>query len=123
MNLRLVAVLAATTASLACIVVPARPVAVEPARAPAHRAIEVVGATYGHNCGVPHGNATGHVAQGCNGKSLCKYTVDFNRLGDPRPGCQKAFHVSYRCGPGEAIRPAGAPPEAGFGSVVVLDCR
>jgi hypothetical protein len=84
--------------------------------------IYVVSATYGGNCGVPRGNVTGHVAGVCNGQRVCPYTVHHRIIGDPRPGCPKDFVVRWVCGDGEPLR-AGAPPEAGFGTVVVLSCR
>jgi hypothetical protein len=84
--------------------------------------IYVISATYGGNCGVPRGNVTGHVAGVCNGQRVCPYTVHHRIIGDPRPGCPKDFVVRWVCGDGEPRR-AGAPPEAGFGTVVVLSCR
>jgi len=84
--------------------------------------IYVISATYGGNCGVPRGNVTGHVAGACNGQRVCPYTVHHQIIGDPRAGCPKDFVVRWACGDG-APRRAGAPPEAGFGTVVVLSCR
>ncbi len=66
--------------------------------------IHVRSATYGENCGAPIGNATSDVQMSCNGDQKCTYTVDTVRLGDPAPGCSKAFTVEeYECG-------SGAPP-------------
>jgi len=84
--------------------------------------INVVSATYGLNCGAPRGNATSQVAQVCSSAtSKCEYRVDVNALGDPRPGCAKAFEVDYRCA-GGANQTASAPAEAGLGSIVTLQC-
>jgi hypothetical protein len=84
--------------------------------------IYVISASYGRNCGVPRGNVTAHVAGTCNGQRVCPYTVHHRIIGDPAPGCPKDFVVRWQCGDGEP-RSAGAPPEAGFGTVVVLSCR
>jgi hypothetical protein len=84
--------------------------------------IYVTSATYGGNCGVPRGNVTYALAEACNGRRVCEYVVHHRILGDPARGCPKDFVVRWQCGDGEPHR-AGAPPEAGFGSVVVLSCR
>lgn len=83
--------------------------------------IAVTSATYGANCGVPAGNVTGALQAACNGRASCEYVVDYTVLGDPAPGCAKAFSVTWTCGAG-APRQAGAPGEAGFGSRVQLSC-
>jgi hypothetical protein len=59
--------------------------------------IQAESATYGANCGAPHGNVTNHIAGECNGKSNCTYTVDYTVIGDPAPGCVKDFDVRYTC--------------------------
>jgi hypothetical protein len=128
----LAAVLAAAC-STACAVIPALaaapaaesapPAQAQPARPPAAAGrIEVLGATYGFNYRAPKNNAAEHMTRGCNGKSRCNYRVDAQVLGDPAPGCQKDFNVTWRCGPAGTPRHEQLPPEAGFGSVVTLDC-
>ena len=86
-------------------------------------AITVVSASYGLNVDsrAAAGNVTGDIAQACNGQSNCDYRVDFHRIGDPFPGRQKTYTVTYNCGDGQQ-RQASAPAEAGFGSVVALHC-
>ena len=89
----------------------------------AQPAIQVLTATYGANCGAPHGNATTHISTGCNGKDVCKYTVDFTVLGDPVPGCVKEYDVAYGCTGSKAQKGAHVGgEEAGFKKVVVLSC-
>ena len=62
--------------------------------------IKVVEATYGGNCpGVAKGNATELVAAACADNDLCNYRVYYKQLGgDPSPGCDKDFKVTYSCG-------------------------
>jgi len=85
--------------------------------------ITVVSASYGLNVDpqTAAGNVTADIAQSCNGQSDCDYHVDFHRIGDPFPGRQKAYSVTYSCADGQQ-RQASAPAEAGFGSVVSLSC-
>ena len=85
--------------------------------------ITVVSASYGLNVdsSTAAGNATGDIAQACNGQSNCDYRVDFHRIGDPFPGRQKTYAVTYRCADGQQ-RQASAPAEAGLGSIVSLSC-
>jgi len=86
------------------------------------RRIQIVSATYGLNCGVPQGNATSHIAQACsNATTRCDYRIDVNALGDPKPGCAKAFEVQYQCA-GGATQTVSAPAEAGLGTIVTLQC-
>jgi hypothetical protein len=83
--------------------------------------IQIQYATYGGNCGAQQGNATGHIAQVCNGLMDCRYTIDYQVLGDPAYGCAKDYVVQYTCGSGQP-RLARAAPEAGFRSLVSLMC-
>ena len=53
--------------------------------------IKVIAGTYGRSCGVPYGNATNHLADACNGRSTCEYTVDVRILGDPARECAKDY--------------------------------
>lgn len=85
--------------------------------------IQVLTATYGANCGVARGNVTRHISDGCNGKDLCKYVVDFNIIGDPARGCVKDYDVIYGCGGSKTQKAAHiGGEEAGFKKVVVLSC-
>jgi hypothetical protein len=84
--------------------------------------IHVVGATYGGNCGVPHGNVTRAVAASCEGRGLCDYVVDYKVIGDPRFGCKKDFVAEWQCVGDASVRSQRVPGEAGFRSVVRLTC-
>jgi hypothetical protein len=84
--------------------------------------LSVASATYGGNCGAAQGNATSDLASSCDGKTNCAYKVDVGRLGDPKNGCGKDFAASYSCAPDTSILNKGLPPEAGFGSILNLNC-
>lgn len=84
--------------------------------------VRVTSATYGGaTCHQPNGNVTSFLATACNGKKICDYSVQYQNIGDPAPGCAKDFAVQWTCsmGPGGS---AGAPAEAGLGSHVILQC-
>ena len=84
--------------------------------------IGVSTATYGGNCHASLGNAVYALGTACDGASSCQYTVDYRILGDPAPGCAKAFSATYFC-PGSTLRHTlYLAPEAGFGSVATLTC-
>ncbi len=83
--------------------------------------IQVSAGTYGGNCGVPHGNVTGDLAGTCNGQRTCDYTVDYQKIGDPRFGCAKDYVAEWSCG-GETRRTVVAP-EAGYQGVAHLTCE
>jgi len=84
--------------------------------------ISVVAGSYGLNCGAPHGNKTGHLAQQCNGKNLCEYKVNYQVIGDPAVGCGKEYVAEWQCGDGE-LKSTKANAEAGFGSIIKLSCQ
>jgi hypothetical protein len=84
--------------------------------------IQIYSATYGKNCGAPIGNATRLVSRTCSGRVECSYTVQNAILGDPAPGCAKAFEAEYACGPGSQRLTGELPAEAGLGSVLELAC-
>lgn len=86
------------------------------------QAITVLSATYGLNCGAPLGNQTSTLAAYCNGVNKCSYAIDYRRIGDPAVNCAKTYEVTYVCTGSSTPRSAYVPPEAGFGSVVQLDC-
>ena len=88
---------------------------------PAPNQITVTSATYGASCHQPKGNVTKFLQDACNGQAKCDYTVKYQTIGDPAPGCSKDFSVEWTCsnGPGSS---ASAPAEAGFGSKVTLQC-
>lgn len=85
--------------------------------------ISVNSASYGQNCNAAPGNVTAHIANACNGKDQCAYTIDVKALGDPAQGCQKDYRVAYACSDGRPPRVATAAAEAGRGSVVTLSCQ
>jgi TonB family protein len=91
-----------------------------PRAASSAETIAVRSGTYGSICGQPKGNETKHLAQVCDGKRGCDYTVDHSVIGDPAPNCRKDYIAEWDCG-SVAYR-ASAEPEAGLGSVVRLSC-
>ena len=90
---------------------------------PAGSAIQVIAGTYGANCGQPRGNKTAHLATACNGRDACEYTVNYQVIGDPAVGCQKNYVAEWQCGGTSRVLQAGAAPEAGYGSKIMLSCR
>lgn len=90
-------------------------------RAAGAGSLKVREATYGGNCGARRGNVTAHIAGQCDGKASCNYSVEYAVIGDPAPGCAKDYRVAYSCGPVD--REGFAGPEAGYGSVVTLNCQ
>ncbi|MBL6853209.1 MAG: hypothetical protein ISS15_00445 [Alphaproteobacteria bacterium] len=92
-----------------------------PDHPPAQNVITVTSATYGASCHQPNGNVTHFLADACNGKATCDYTVRYQTIGDPAPGCAKDFSVQWTCSAGQGGS-QGAPAEAGFGSKVTLQC-
>jgi hypothetical protein len=85
--------------------------------------LTVQSATYGGNCGAPSGNATSHIGAACNGRTSCDYTIDYQLLGDPAPGCAKTYRVVYTCGGGVPVKVATIAAEAGFKQVAKLACQ
>ena len=85
--------------------------------------LTIQSATYGGNCGAPGGNATSHIAAACNGRTSCDYTVDYQVLGDPAPGCAKTYRVVYTCAAGIPVKVATIDAEAGFKQVAKLTCQ
>jgi hypothetical protein len=83
--------------------------------------ITVTSATYGASCHQPKGNVTKFLQDACNGQGKCDYTVKYQTIGDPAPGCSKDFSVEWTCSSGTGGS-ASAPAEAGFGSKVTLQC-
>lgn len=85
-------------------------------------AIHVVSGTYGRNCGAPKRNKTAHLRRACEGRRACVYTIDYRKIGDPRPGCAKNYIAEWRCGRASKTRRAVVGPEAGFRKKVTLSC-
>jgi hypothetical protein len=84
---------------------------------PPEARITISFASYGANCGPSaRNNATSALAQLCNGKGECTFTVS---LGDPAPGCAKSLFGEYRCGIDSKV--ILVPAEAG-GKTVTLRC-
>ena len=85
--------------------------------------IRVMGAAYGGNCaGNVSTNVADDLARQCQGRDYCVYRIDHRQIGDPRPGCAKAYLARYICRDGGNERHASAGAEAS-GQSVVLDCR
>ena len=84
--------------------------------------IEVVGATYGGNCGAAPGNQTPALAKACDGVAECDYTVDYQAIGDPAPGCRKDYRAEFRCGRERAVHSIVVPAEAGLKNTLALRC-
>jgi hypothetical protein len=84
--------------------------------------IRVIAATYGRNCGVPYGNVTNHLAEVCNGKTVCEYIIDFRVIGDPAAGCAKDYVAEWQCGHDPERGVINVPPEAGASTRIVLRC-
>jgi len=62
--------------------------------------IVVKSALYGTNCGTGS-NQTSNLADACNSKQQCDYTINHNSIGDPSPGCPKTYTVEYQCSIGD----------------------
>jgi uncharacterized protein len=84
--------------------------------------ISVRSATYGGNCGVPIGNQTFVLQDSCNGRSACNYTINYQVIGDPRPGCRKSYVASWTCSGRAEEKSITVPGEAGVGSQITLSC-
>ena len=88
--------------------------------------IAVVHGWYGRNCAGNTGfDKTADLAASCNSRTSCAYKVDYMKIGDPAFGCAKEYEAAWRCVSGTITSPtriATAPPEAGFGSIVMLTC-
>lgn len=93
-----------------------------PAPAAANGAINIQSATYGGNCKAAAGNVTAHAQQACNGKTLCDYKVDYTVIGDPAPGCAKDYVMAWTCGSSSQVNSQTVPGEAGWGSIVKVEC-
>jgi hypothetical protein len=86
-------------------------------------AIQVIAGTYGGNCGVAHANVSAPLAQACNGREECDYTIDYQAIGDPSFGCAKDYVAEWQCTGSSQTYTARAEPEAGYQKVVSLSCR
>src|SRR5262245_22535512 len=86
--------------------------------------IRVVSGSYGKNCGEQYGNVTTHLANACNGRNPCAYTIETRLIGDPAKGCEKDYMAEWRCpNTGWRTFKASASPEAGNGKTVNLSCQ
>lgn len=82
----------------------------------------VASATYGLSCSPSlYGNMTVTVGRACSGKSLCHFTIDHEKHGDPAPMCSKNFVVDYKCSGSNVIKTAAVSAEASK-HYVTLDC-
>ncbi len=84
--------------------------------------IKVTEATYGGNCKAATQNALTHVEQACNGKASCAYEISHTTLGDPAPGCAKAFSIAWTCD-GEIGQRTGEMPAEASGRTAFLFCE
>ena len=85
--------------------------------------INVISGTYGGNCGVPTGNKTAYLATACNNLQSCAYSINYGIIGDPAPGCAKNYVAVWQCGNNPATYQTSAGAEAGYGSVIQLNCQ
>jgi hypothetical protein len=92
--------------------------------------IKVTRAIYGGNCQnkaaprdslASNPDVTGIIANACNGKNACSYTVDTKVLGNSALGCIKDFVVVYECNGGPE-RGVQIPPDAS-GKIAQLSCN
>jgi peptidoglycan/LPS O-acetylase OafA/YrhL len=84
--------------------------------------VQIESATYGASCGAAEGNASLRVQSACQGRSVCAYVVNVQKLGDPAPGCAKDFAVAFTCAPHHKLFRRYAPGEAGMGTLINLNC-
>jgi hypothetical protein len=86
--------------------------------------IRVVSGTYGKNCGAKYGNVTPQLANACNGRNSCPYTIETRLIGDPAKGCEKDYTAEWRCpNTGWRTFKTSASPEAGNGKTITLSCQ
>lgn len=84
--------------------------------------VKIIQASYGLSCGGNlRDNMTNRVMQECKSKSLCHFTIDHEKHGDPAPMCKKNFVVDYSCGGSSTVKTASIAAEASK-QYVTLDC-
>jgi hypothetical protein len=83
--------------------------------------IKVISGTYGRNCGAPYGNVTRDLAEVCDGRAVCDYTIDASILGDPAGGCYKDYFAEWQCGNNPQRGTISVPAE-GNGRRIELRC-
>jgi len=83
--------------------------------------IAVVSGTYGTNCNASYGNKTTHLANTCNAKPHCVYSIEVAVIGDPASNCAKDYIAEWRCGGDQTVHKASIKPEA-TGQHVILKC-
>lgn len=86
-----------------------RTVAVEP---PPPGTIDVVSATFGENCGVPHDNAVQWVRSACVGLKRCNFEFNWFLIGFPAPLCAKDFRIEWKCSARGPTQRTVIPPDA-----------
>jgi|SRR5579862_367038 len=64
---------------------------------PVDGTINVTGATYGENCGLPKNNALLWVRSACSRKTTCDFDFNYEILGNPESACNKQFHIEWKC--------------------------
>ncbi len=97
-------------------------VSVQPTSGQGYHHIRVIAATYGENCGAPYGNVTDHLAEICNGRERCEYFINLAVIGDPAPGCMKAYFAEWQCGHDPHRGVIRVPAEAGINTRIELGC-
>jgi hypothetical protein len=91
--------------------------------APPNGTINVVGASWGQNCGAPKDNATQWVRSACAGKRECNFAFDWRLLGNPAPTCQKQFSVAWTCSENGNARETVLPSDPPQDAIVLLSCN
>ena len=86
--------------------------------------VDIIEASYGHNCRYERskmpgssntyrrGNLTKVLGNACRGATSCSYTIDLNRIRDPVNGCGKDVLVTYKCHVDETPRHLRIPPQS-----------
>merc|ERR1712228_618443 len=59
--------------------------------------IHIESAIYGSNCNGDGSDQTQKLRQACDNKRSCLYKIDDHIIGDPAPGCAKAYNYKYSC--------------------------
>jgi hypothetical protein len=82
--------------------------------------IQVVGGSYGSNCGIAAGGDSQRLRNHCEGESSCAYFIDPSKFGDPAMGCSESYVAQWRCNDGTVVKTATLANASG--SAVTLSC-
>ncbi len=88
----------------------------------AHGPIQVHSAAYGQRCARADDTATAELAQSCDGRWTCEYTVPFGSPTAPGRACGEDYAVAWTCGDDPDLQTVHLPPNAGPSALVVLHC-